>query len=299
MQQLYAASRTEKTTLKQLTGSFDDVVDDLFELFLLNLWYFIRIGRHSKLDKEQREAKLRPTETDLSFQSHLHDNEIIQSLYRNNGLKELFACHQIQNIGQNDFVKSLYRNFAHTENYKKYVELSNPTSTEHNELLKELYSFLSKNEHFNELQNDFHASWQEDKSLVVGSMKKVLKSAPVEEDFYKIFLPKGTPAVVFGQDLLEKVYQNEEELLELVIPFLQNWDVKRLAVIDLILLKMAVSEFLHFSTIPTKVTLNEYVDISKIYSTDKSKSFINGVLDRMMKQFEKDGKIIKSGRGLC
>jgi len=89
--------------------------------------------------------------------------------------------------------------------------------------------------------------------------------------------------------------------LAIIEPALKNWDADRVAIIDMILLKMALSELLSFPSIPTKVTLNEFVDISKLYSTDKSKDFINGILDRLMKQLEKDGKIKKEGTlvGIC
>ena len=79
---------------------------------------------------------------------------------------------------------------------------------------------------------------------------------------------------------------------------MKNWDAERVAVIDMILLKMAVCELVSFPTIPTKVTLNEFVEISKMYSTDKSKDFINGILDRLLKKLEKEGKVTKEGRGL-
>jgi N utilization substance protein B len=79
---------------------------------------------------------------------------------------------------------------------------------------------------------------------------------------------------------------------------LKNWDPERVAILDMIMLKMAVCEFLHFPTIPLKVTINEYVEISKIYSTENSREFINGILDRLMKRFQKEGKIVKEGRGL-
>jgi N utilization substance protein B len=81
-------------------------------------------------------------------------------------------------------------------------------------------------------------------------------------------------------------------------PTLKNWDAERVAILDMVMLKMALCELLHFPTIPTKVTLNEYVEISKLYSTDKSKEFINGILDRLMKELLEKGRIVKEGRGL-
>lgn len=97
---------------------------------------------------------------------------------------------------------------------------------------------------------------------------------------------------------MEKVIKEDKKLLAIIEPTLKNWDVDRVAIIDMILLKMALCELISFPSIPTKVTLNEFVEISKLYSTDKSKDFINGILDRLMKQLDSDGKIKKEGRGL-
>ena len=145
---------------------------------------------------------------------------------------------------------------------------------------------------------DFYASWDEDKSLIVGALKKTLKALPAKEDFYEVHRPTEETTVEFGETLLTQVHKTDKELLELIEPTLKNWDAERVAVIDMILLKMALCELLGFPTIPTKVTLNEFVEISKLYSTDKSKDFINGILDRLMKKLHDDGKIKKEGRGL-
>ncbi|NJN34227.1 MAG: transcription antitermination factor NusB, partial [Saprospiraceae bacterium] len=102
----------------------------------------------------------------------------------------------------------------------------------------------------------------------------------------------------FGEELLTKTYKNDEELLNEIEPMLKNWDAERVATLDMILMKMALAELLYFPTIPTKVTINEYVDLSKMYSTDKSKDFVNGIMDRLMKKLKEMGGIVKEGRGL-
>jgi N utilization substance protein B len=145
---------------------------------------------------------------------------------------------------------------------------------------------------------DLFPLWQDDKSLVVGAMKKTIKALPLDADFLEAFRPATETVTEFGEQLLDKVIQADAELLGLIEPSLQNWDADRVAVLDMIMLKMALSEFLYFSSIPTKVTLNEFVDISKLYSTDKSKEFVNGILDRLLRQLTDDKMINKSGRGL-
>lgn len=102
----------------------------------------------------------------------------------------------------------------------------------------------------------------------------------------------------YAMDLLAKTIQSNEELSAIIQPKLKNWDMDRVAILDLILLKMAVSELKYFPTIPVKVTINEYIDISKLYSTPKSKEFVNGVLDRIKNELALNGEIKKHGRGL-
>ena len=134
---------------------------------------------------------------------------------------------------------------------------------------------------------------------MVGAIKKTLKALPVtSEEFYQNYQPSDEAVKEFGELLLHKVYHEDSDLLELIEPTLKNWDADRVAAIDMILLKMALCELMNFPTIPTKVTLNEFVEIAKLYSTEKSKDFINGILDRLMKKLNKDGKINKEGRGL-
>ena len=162
----------------------------------------------------------------------------------------------------------------------------------------ELFRFLRKDEYFNEVVEDHYANWFDDQSLVIGAMKKVIKALPVTGPFIADHYPDDETAQEYGKALLEKVLDNEDFIRNLVEPTLKNWDPDRVAVIDMILLLMAVAEFLFFPTIPTKVTLNEYVEISKLYSTPKSKDFINGILDRLMKTLKSEGKIQKEGRGL-
>ena len=146
---------------------------------------------------------------------------------------------------------------------------------------------------------DHYGTWYDDKSVVVGATKKTLKSLPSkDEKFFMEYYPSDETVNEFGYQLFEKTLGSDDALLEYIRPTLKNWDTERLAIIDMILLKMAICELLNFSSIPTKVTINEYIDIAKNYSTAKSKDFINGILDRIMKDFGSEGLIQKEGRGL-
>ena len=197
-----------------------------------------------------------------------------------------------------DLVRRLYTEFAKGEVYKKYLSNTDESTEDQIDILLALFKVCTSDESFNEALEDLHATSIDDKSLVIGSIKKTLKALPVSPHFCLTYEPDDEAVVEFGEELLRKVFQEDGELLEIIEPTLKNWDADRVATIDMILLKMALCELMIFPTIPTKVTLNEFLEISKRYSTEKSKDFINGILDRLMKQLHKDGKIKKEGRGL-
>ena len=163
----------------------------------------------------------------------------------------------------------------------------------------ELFRFCRQNEYYNETLEDSYYNWVDDKSLVVGSVKKYLKLLPSEsKTAYKEFLPEDETVKEFGLQLLKKTVSEKEKLMAHIIPVLENWDHERLALVDTILLQMALCELINFPTIPSKVTLNEYLELAKNYSTAKSKEFINGVLDKLKTQLSETGVIVKEGRGL-
>jgi len=134
--------------------------------------------------------------------------------------------------------------------------------------------------------------------LVAGAMKKTLKATPVSGDFFREHEPSDATVLEFGEELLKKTCEEDLSLFKEIEPTLRNWDAERVAILDMVMLKMALCELLHFPTIPTKVTINEFVEISKVYSTEKSREFINGILDRLMKELSDQGRIVKEGRGL-
>lgn len=297
MQLLYSQSRDEQITKSQLLKAYDDSVESSFELLMFTLYIFVSTARCAVDDEQKRKVKHLPNEEDLYFSARFFNNPLLQSLATNPDLVKAFTKYKFASKVDHDFYQRQYNEFAKSKAYKTFL------STEHSaeadmEILLELFRFLRKDEYFNEVVEDHFVNWYDDQSLVIGAMKKVIKALPVEGSFLDEHYPDKETAEEFGKTLLEKVCVNEPFIRTLVEPTLKNWDPERVAVIDMILLVMAVAEFLFFPTIPTKVTLNEYVEVSKLYSTPKSKDFINGILDRLMKTLKAEGKIQKEGRGL-
>ena len=294
---LYTLSRDKELTNEEAAKRYQQGIQESYVLYLFNLNYLIHITRYALKDAKRRSSKHLPTEEDKNFLPKLYDNEIVQAVVQDNGFADFTRTHQFDQHIDEDTVRKLYIEFSKTDGYKAYLA-KEATYEDHLKILLALFKFCNTHELYNEVIEDYYPTWVDDKSLVVGTVKKTLKGLPKKNNFMELYQPTEETTVEFGEALFNYVTSKDQDLLEIIEPVLNNWDADRVAVIDMILLKMALSELIIFPTIPTKVTLNEFVEISKMYSTDKSKDFINGILDRLMKKLNKEGKIKKEGRGL-
>jgi N utilization substance protein B len=297
MQGLYTLSRDKDLSYADAIKRYRQSVDAAFDLYLYNLLLLMQIADYARVVAEKKAAKLVPTEEDKAFRPKIAENDLVRSLLKSDDFRRLTRMRHIDNRIDKDQVRRYYTEFAKTDDYKQYLVAPESHAANRDILLK-LYRFWVSEESFNELMEEQFAVWLDDKSIVVGSIKKTIKALPSIDGFYEAYRPSKETVTDFGEVLFHKVYFEAKDLLEIIEPTLKNWDVDRVAIIDMISLKMAVCELTNFESIPTKVTLNEFVEISKLYSTDKSKDFINGVLDRLMKELQKTGKIAKAGRGL-
>ncbi len=197
---------------------------------------------------------------------------------------------------------SFHTLFDEIEQLPSYMQRSaKPDLEEDKILLKHILNFLfDKSEVFNSLMEDEFIGWQEDKPVLLKNLGKTIDQITETESLklYHLPNPEWKEIQEFGADLLEKTIGNFEEFETLIGGRTLNWDSERIALTDSIFMKMALSEFLFFETIPIKVTINEYLELAKVYSTPKSNSFLNGVLDNLQKDLKEEGKIVKTGRGL-
>jgi len=299
MQLLYAVACDEGLNQKDLKKLYWKAVDKSYDVFLYNFYNFIQVTKVAADDEAKRKSKHLPTPEDKVFEAWLCNNELIASARDNKKLQKLFEKKGFVAEGDRDFYKKIYGEFVKEEAYSNYILKANKTNEDHLAILLDLYRLCRKNELFIEQMQDLFINWIDDKSLVVGSVKKVIKGLPLsQEDDLSKYFPDSETVKEFGEELLETTSLGDSVIKDYIDPLLKNWDSDRVALVDMVLLKMAASEFLNFETIPAKVTINEYVEISKSYSTDKSREFVNGVLDKLMKNLQADDKLVKTGRGL-
>ena len=298
MQLLYAMTNDNELKTSEILKLYNQRIQQSYNLYLFNLATTGTVSDFAKKDKEKRITKLLPTDADVNFLPKLAINELTSSINQHEDFARELTINDIDVDLDESTIKSVYSEFTKTKEYKTYQENQDSKAEDDKAVLLALYKFCLSNELFEDVVDDRYSNWEDDKSLVVGAIKRTIKALPLVNETYEQFRPNHETTQEFGAVLLENVLEKNNDLLDIIKPNLKNWDADRVAIIDMILLKMAIAELLNFPSIPTKVTLNEYVEIAKSYSTDKSKDFINGILDRLMKKLEQDGQISKQGRGL-
>jgi len=297
MQSLYTLDRDAELTFDNVLKNYRVSLEQSFDLYLFTFKFFYDVLQHAQKEESTRHSKHLPSDQDRNFKAHIINNPLVASLKDNHFFQAKYRSSKYPAIDE-DIIRRIYYDFAKQEDYLDYATAESHKNEVHCNMLLKAYKHCTNNETFTELLDDNFGNWSDDKSLIIGTVKKTIRDLPVEGDLFKKYIPTSETTDEFGIQLLNNVRKQNTELEEIIHPTLKNWDAERVAVLDMIILKMAVSELMIFPSIPKKVTLNEYLDLSKLYSTDKSKDFINGILDRLMKELSKSGKIVKTGRGL-
>lgn len=298
MKALYAANRDSALTESNVKNYYKRSIDMAYDAYLFNLHQLRKIAEYANTDAAIRAGKLLPTEEDKNFSTKLYNNPIILSIAESVDFASILKKRKIRFRTDADLTRRFYQAFAKKDQYKEYIKQEETTNEDHIKVLLSLYKVCLKDEIFEEMVDDLFISWTDDKSLVIGAMKKTLKALPEKERFFQEHEPPDETCMDYGYELLHKTMFFDKDLEGIIGPVLKNWDMERVAIIDMILLKLALCELMYFNSIPPKVTINEYVELAKLYSTPKSKDFVNGVIDRLTKKLKKEGKIKKTGRGL-
>ena len=230
------------------------------------------------------------------------NNRLLQKIAENEFLKDELSKRKLNNWYLNeDYIKILYKEITAHPIYQEYMSSAENSYEQDRTLIVELFKeVIAPNEKLYEYFEDEKLTWVDDIPLVNTFILKRLRK--VEEDskesFFTPRLLKDKEDLNFANDLLSKTLLKDGELEREIEGKTPNWDKDRIAEVDAILLKMAIDELLYFTSIPERVTINEYLEIAKEYSTPKSSIFINGILDKLVKEYKSEGKLKKTGRGL-
>ena len=283
-------------------------LDDMYLLYIRILSIFSALTYTAGQIIEVKKQRYLPSETDLQPNFKFIKNKFIQKIEQNTSLQKHILTTNLNWNNEVDllFVRKIYDAMSNQDFFIEYMQ--NPTKSfeEDKELvLAILEKFMLENEDMIHYFGEIKISWLHDFNDVIILVHNTLKlfTETQSDDMplpslFKFSREGISEDMDFAQDLLTKVIQNDEKYVEIIASKLVNWDLERIARIDFVLLKMAICEFCEFPTIPLRVTLDEYIEISKYYSTPKSKHFINGLLDTILVSLRQENKINKRGRGL-
>lgn len=302
MQTIYAMHQNGSDNLEGQEKFLFYSIDSIQDLYLIMVSSLIELAKKEKVFLHLSSQKHLATSEERNPNTKFINNSIFKLLEDNNSLSIALENRKINNWNiHDDYIQLLLTSLKESKLYDKYM--SNPTVSfeEDKQFVIDLFTdIIVPNEKLYEYLEDDKLTWIDDIPVVNTQIVKQLKAIKSAEDesFRVPKLFKDADDKDFAKDLFRKTVLNEKELAKEFDSKTPNWDMDRIAEMDTIILKMAICELLKFPSIPVKVTLNEYLELAKEYSTPKSSIFINGILDNLVKEFQTNKKIIKAGRGL-
>ncbi len=302
MQSIYAMHQNGSENLEGQEKFLFYSIDAIQDLYLIMLSSLIEMAKKEKVFLQLSSQKHLATKEERNPNNKFVNNSIFQLLEDNNSLSIALENRKITNWNiHDDYINLLLTALKESKLYEKYMSTSVNTFEEDKQFVVDLFTdIIVPNEKLYEYLEDDKLTWIDDIPVVNTHIVKQLKAIKSAEDasFRVPKLFKDADDKDFAKDLFIKTVLNEKELAKEFDTKTPNWDMDRIAEIDTIILKMAICELLKFPSIPVKVTLNEYLELAKEYSTPKSSIFINGILDNLVKEFQANKKMIKAGRGL-
>lgn len=260
------------------------------QLFLYLTYFLTETARYAETDAAKRAGKHLPSAQDLNINTKIAGNDLLWKILEEPSFKAACAEIKPEHILDETLLKKTYEALTASEEYKEYISVLARDKKSEKEILEFIFTNLMlPNEDFTNHVEEHFINWDDDAEMMNVLMLNCLQK-PHHLNFNEMV---SKDKMEFATSLLETVIEKKEVSMELLKPKLKNWDAERIASLDLIIIQMGICEFLYFETIPTKVTINEYIDLAKEYSTPQSGQFINGILDNIHKELTTQNKIQK------
>lgn len=291
MQLLYMIEAADSPlAFKQPVDELQKQLDKSRQLFVYLLYFLTEVARYAETSALKRASRNLPSEADLNVNVKIAGNEFLWLILENLSFRKAIETDMPEKLIDKDLVKKIYAELTQTEKYKEYITLPGREKAKEKEIIKLIFTQLMlPNESFiSHLEEHFH-NWDDDADMMDQLMLNYIQK-PGSYNLQEMISPEKWD---FARTLLTTTIEKKGYCAELIKPKLKNWDSERIAVLDMVLMRMGVCELLYFETIPTKVTINEYIDLAKDYSTPQSGQFVNGILDNIHKEMMEGGKIQK------
>jgi N utilization substance protein B len=287
MQVLYMLESNIQGTSNTLLNKEFDKTRNLF-VFLVHLIHQVTL--YAEVEAQQRASKNLPDQSDLTVNIKIAGNSIVWQTIESEAFKKAIELVKPQQWIKGDLVKQLFRQLTDSNEYKAYILEENRDKSKEKEILKFIFgTIILGSENTVDYIDEHFTNWEDEGDMMISMMLNYIQK-PGSINFLDLV---GDEKMKFANDLLATAIDKKTITEDIIKPKLKNWDPERIAMIDMLLLRLGVCELVYFDTIPTKVTINEYIDLAKEYSTEQSGHFVNGILDSIHKEMVGNGKIQK------
>jgi len=302
LQSIYALRQSNNPDLEKQEKFLFYSIDQMLDLYALSLQLLVEMRKADRKFLVTSQQKHLATSEEKNFSTTFLDNKVLDLIEQNEDLSNYIENKKLNYWGlDGEYVTILLKDLRAKDFYKEYILKQNTSFKEDQDFLVSLFKkVIAPSDKYYEYIEDKRLTWVDDFPIVNTALAKMLAKIS-EKNVRTILLPelyKNQDDKQYAKQLFTKVVLNDEKLSQEIEGKTPNWDKERIAEMDMIILKMGIAEFLHFPSIPVRATINEYLEIAKEYSTPKSSIFINGILDKLVKEFETSKKLNKIGRGL-
>ena len=290
MQTLYSLEAQDNRKAGDAQKILQKHFDQSRQLLIYLIYFLTEIARYAETDSLRRSSKHLPTELDKNVNTKLAGNQLLWKMLEQESYLKMVKKDKPELTDHTDMVRKLYLELKETEDYKNYISENSRDKKPEKEILEFIFNdFLLPNESFESHLEELFPNWGDDAEMMQKLLTGYLNKTSAF-NFEEIVSPEKAS---FARELLTAVLEKKEVIMEFIRPKLKNWDAERIATLDMIFMQMGVCEFLYFETIPPKVTINEYIDLAKEYSTPLSGQFVNGILDNIHKDLVSENKMHK------
>lgn len=296
---LYAHLKSDSDNLKASEKYLVESIDKAYDLYFQMLYFVVEVARYAESRIELAKQKKLPTYEDLNPNRRFVDNAVITLIANSDSVNDVLASRKLGWANQYDTIKDVYNRLIETEFYKNYMSASVSTFTDDRKFVEEFFQWLESDEQLAEVVTEMSLLWADDYGFALLLALRTVQHLKRSHTEVKV-LPKfkSEEDLDFAKRLFIKSLVDYEDNQAVVDRYSKNWDVERVVFMDSLIISIAIAELTQFDSIPVKVTLDEWIDIAKYYSSPTSSNFVNGVLDKVVAEFTEQGLIKKSGRGL-
>ncbi len=300
VQTLYAYYSDNDKSIKQAEVELFHSIDKTYELYHLMLLLVKDVSDFARMRNEKNRSKHFPSEEELNPNTRLAENRVVKVLEVNEPFNKYLSQVKVSWSNHPELIRDVYKIIIESSVYEEFIATKDNFEEDQKFWIKVFKKLVPNIEIIADTLEEMSIYWNDDLELVLGMVQKTIRGFGPEDISEKAIMPlfKDEDDIDFVKKLFRTAILQGESFKKTIGDVAANWDVERFAFIDIIIMQTAVSELVCFPHIPVKVTLNEYIDIAKIYSTEKSGNFVNGVLDKVADRLTADGTLKKTGRGL-